>query len=236
MQQNQQQTTSKVSLKQAFTDPEFSRCSWVNVTNIIFHELTGINVIFLYSNTILALVLTGNSFTPRQGVYAINIVNTLASGMAVWTVRTFGRRPLLIWGHAGICVCHLMIATFILESIDIGVLVMLCVFMLIYQNTSGPIAWIYAAETLTDVGLGVSLNVLYGTILVLSLTTEPLMNSALTPVGVFYMLAFFSFVAVFFLYFYFKETMGLTEKQKKSLYSPAAIKENSQVAEAEFDN
>jgi hypothetical protein len=156
--------------------------------------------------------------------------------MAVWTVRKFGRRPLLIWGHAGICVCHLMIATFILESIDIGVLVMLCVFMLIYQNTSGPIAWIYAAETLTDVGLGVSLNVLYGTILVLSLTTEPLMNSALTPVGVFYMLAFFSFVAVFFLYFYFKETMGLTEKQKKSLYSPAAIKENSQVVEAEFDN
>jgi len=43
------------------------------------------------------------------------------------------------------------------------------------------------------------------------------------------MLAFFSFVAVFFLYFFLKETMGLTEKQKKSLYTPVAMKEISQV-------
>jgi len=175
MQQSQKETTSKVTLMQAYADPEYSRCSWVNFFQIMFHELTGINVIFLYSNTILSLVLKGSAFTPRQGVYAINIVNTLSSALSIWTVRTFGRRSLLIFGHVGICICHLMIATFILEGIDIGVLVMLCIFMLIYQNTSGPIAWIYAAETCTDVALGVSLNVLYGTIMVLSLTTEPLM-------------------------------------------------------------
>lgn len=73
---------------------------------------------------------------------------------------------------------------------------------------------------MTDVGLGVALNVLYGTIFVLSLVTEPLMQSKLHPAGVFYLLAFFSFVAVFFIWFNFKETMGLTEKEKKSLYSP----------------
>ena len=178
----------------------------------MFHELTGINIILLYSNTILALVLTGNSFTPRQGVYMISIINTVASAVSIWTVKAFGRRPLLIWGHAGVCITHIMIATFILLGIDFGVLVMMCVFMFIYQNTSGPIAWIYAAETLTDVGLGVSLNVLYGTIFILCLVTEPLMDSALHPSGVFYLLAFFSFCAVIFLYCFFKETMGLTEK------------------------
>lgn len=64
------------------------------------------------------------------------------------------------------------------------------------------------------------MNCLYGTIVILSLVTEPLMDSKLHPSGVFYLLAFFSFCGVFFVYFWFKETMGLTEKQKKSVYSP----------------
>lgn len=115
LQKNAQKTTSKVTLKQAFiSDPEYTRCSWINIINIIFHELTGINVIFLYSNTILAIVCSGASFTPRQGVYMINIVNTFASGISIWTIRTFGRRPLLLWGHSGICITHILIGTFIL--------------------------------------------------------------------------------------------------------------------------
>jgi Sugar (and other) transporter len=62
----------------------------------------------------------------------INIVNTLASGIAVWTVRTFGRRPLLLFGEAGISLTHICIATFILIQFDIGVLIGICVFMFIY--------------------------------------------------------------------------------------------------------
>lgn len=101
----------------------------------------------------------------------INIVNTIASAIAIWTVRTFGRRPLELFGQAGISIAHFLIATFILLQADYGVLIMLCVFMFIYQNTSGPIAWVYASETMTDVGLGVGMNVLYGTIVILSLIT-----------------------------------------------------------------
>ena len=41
-----QKKTSKVSLGQAYcSDERYTRASWVNFTNIIFHELTGINVI-----------------------------------------------------------------------------------------------------------------------------------------------------------------------------------------------
>jgi hypothetical protein len=49
--------------------------------------------------------------------------------------------------------------------------------MVVYQNTTGLIAWVYETETMTDVGLGIALQLLYGVILVISLKNEPLMES-----------------------------------------------------------
>lgn len=62
--------------------------------------------------------------------------------------------------------------------------------------------------------------VLYLTVLVLSLTTEPMMNSALQPQGVFFLFSFMSLIAVFFLYYYLGETMGLSKAEKKAIYVP----------------
>ena len=62
--------------------------------------------------------------------------------------------------------------------------------------------------------------VLYLTILLLSLTTDPLMDSKLQPQGCFFMFSFFSFMAILFLYFFLGETMGLSKSEKKALYVP----------------
>ena len=63
---------------------------------------------------------------------------------------------------------------------------------------------------------------LYLTVLVLSLTTEPMMESALQPQGVFFLFSIMSLVAAIFLYCYLGETRGLTNEQKKALYCPGA--------------
>ena len=44
-----------------FTDERYRRASWVNICQIIFHELTGINVILMYSSTILETILGTDS-------------------------------------------------------------------------------------------------------------------------------------------------------------------------------
>jgi hypothetical protein len=49
-----------------------------------------------------------------------------------------------------------------------GVLLGIFIFLLAYNMTSGPIAWVYAAETSVDVGLGFILMTLYGDVVVLS--------------------------------------------------------------------
>ena len=99
--------------------------------------------------------------------------------MSILSLRFFGRRTLLLFGHLGMCLSYLLMAIFTYTDLDYGVLVMLGSFLIIYQNTSGPVAWAYCVETCCDVSLGVCQLTLYSVVVVLSLITEPLMNSAL---------------------------------------------------------
>ena len=45
-------SSSGLTLKDALFNPQYRKATWVNIGYLIFHELTGINVIILYSSTI----------------------------------------------------------------------------------------------------------------------------------------------------------------------------------------
>ena len=107
---------------------------------------------------------------------------------------------------------------------DIGIILSMAVFMAIYQNTSGPVAWMYAQETLTDAALGVGINVLFFCIFSLGLATPYLIGSALGAAGTFYLFALFALMGFFTLYPTLKESKGLTEKEKKELYVPINLR------------
>ena len=206
------------------TDERFTRGSWVNIVNMINHELTGINVILAYSDTIQKNILgDGTSgFDARTGTYCIAGVNALAAVGGIWTCRNIGRKTLLFWGHIGVAIAHFSVGVFTITGQNYGVLGMICFFLVCYQLTSGPVAWVYATETCCDTGLSVALQTLWGTVLVLQLSTEPLMNSALQSQGVFFMFSIFSVAAVFFVYFFMAESRGLSDRDKKALYVPGA--------------
>ena len=87
----------------------------------------------------------------------ISVVNTLSTLVGIYFVRTFARKGLLLYGHTGIFLAHMLIAIFTITGFDVGVLTMICVFMFVYATSSGPVAWLYAAETCCDVSLGVAL-------------------------------------------------------------------------------
>ena len=219
--------STKVSLSQAlWHDEQYFRASWVNIINIIWHELAGINVIMLYSNIILTDIFgedTGEAgFTPRQGTYVVAAINLIGAMTAIWTINHFGRRVLLLWGHATIALSHFMIGISIMVNWNAGVLIGICLFLFIYQNTSGPIAYQYATETVCDSALSACLTTLYLTVLFLSLVTNPLMESKLQSQGVFFLMGILSVFAFIYLYIYFGESMGLSRAEKKALYVPGA--------------
>ena len=110
---------------------------------------------------------------------------------------------------------------------------MICVFIFIYANTTGPIAWVYSAETCTDVGLGVCLLTLWAVVLLEVLTVPTLMNTPIETSGVFFMFTIFGIISAVFVFFFLKETKGLTDQEKRNLYAPKSI--NPEQTEQEFE-
>ena len=187
---------------------------------IVFHELTAINVINLYSNQMFKQMnKDGAGFTPRQGTYALGVATVISGLISIEFVKHFGRRTLLIWGHIGIAGAHGLCAYFNYSSNNNGIIAMIILFDLIYYNSSGPLAWVYAAETLIDVALGIALTILYFSAFSLSVVSPILMqDDMLGPTVVFMMFSAFSFAGAIYAMIFIKETIHLNDREKKTLY------------------
>jgi hypothetical protein len=109
-------------------------------------------------------------------ISAFNMVGAVASFPIV---ARFGRKPILMWGYIFITIFHMTIGILTILDYNYAVLVFICLFIITYQISTGQIAWIYAAETCTDISLGAVIYMLWFTVLVLMLTSEPLMDSAI---------------------------------------------------------
>lgn len=125
-----QKETSTVTIKAAFTERYYRSGSWVALILMVIHELTGINAILLYSNTILA----GNTggLSPRTGVDIIGVINLISSGMSIWTAKTFTRRALFIWGHIFMGLCHIGVGMSFAFAAPTFTLIAMCMFMFFY--------------------------------------------------------------------------------------------------------
>lgn len=99
--------TNNLTLKDALWNPTYRMATWVNIGYIIFHELTGINVILLYSNTILA---KSGKFKPRTGTQIIGDIDVFGTFCSIFAVKYFGRRTLVVWGHLAIALAHFGVA------------------------------------------------------------------------------------------------------------------------------
>jgi hypothetical protein len=215
-------------LKIALTDPKYRPATWVNIGHIICHELTGFNIVMMYSNSIFHQLNDGKQsfLSPRQGTYLTGIINIFAAIVATQGVKHIGRRTLLIWGHLAMTSFHILIAWFSSRPGNENVmLVMIMLFIFAYQTTSGPVAWIYFAETTIDAALGLCLFVLWFTVFVLSLVCPVLMApTSIGPTNMFYLFAGLTSIGFFYCIAFIKETQGLSDKAKKMLFYPKRLK------------
>jgi hypothetical protein len=100
---------------------------------IIFHELTGINVIMLYSSTMFKqMSKNGGGISPREGTYLVGIVNSAASLLSVVLVKYFGRRTLVIYGHLMIAGIHTLTGILNIMNNSNGVIFCILAFLLVY--------------------------------------------------------------------------------------------------------
>ena len=98
----------------------------------------------------------------------LGFANAIGATVGIPAIKKINRRPLLIGGHLSFTLLHGFIGYMSYIENQNGVLAGTFVFLVAYGITSGPLAWVYAAETSVDVALGFILMTLYFNVVVLS--------------------------------------------------------------------
>lgn len=115
----------------------------------MFQQWTGINFVFYFGISFFQQL--GTISNPFLISLVTTLVNVCSTPVSFWTVERFGRRPLLIWGAAGMVVCQFIIA--IIGTIDgtnptvVKVqIAFICIYVFFFASTWGPGAWVVVGE------------------------------------------------------------------------------------------
>ena len=150
----------QVTMKQAlWTDPQYTRSSWIAILIMAFQCLTGYYAIIAYSSNLLEKDFNNGDtrINARQGVFLINGFNLLGAICAIYFIAKVGRRKIILIGQGGIAVSLVGIAivsTMESHEAHVALLALICIVAFLFQFTLGPLAPLYAAEVCTDVALG----------------------------------------------------------------------------------
>jgi SP family galactose:H+ symporter-like MFS transporter len=139
--------------------PLVRRALLVGVGLAVFQQITGINAIIYYANEIFADAgFTTAEQQAKATLYAVGLVNVLATFVAIAWIDHFGRRPLLFTGLVGMAVSltAVGISFAALEttpegatSVTVGgivTVVALVVFIASFAFSLGPVTWTIIAE------------------------------------------------------------------------------------------
>ena len=102
---------------------------------MFFHEVTGYNIILMYSSAIFAKMKNAegeHSFKGRSGTEIIGVINVIFALFALFLVKRIGRRTLLLYGHAGMSISFGFFAYFNIIKNDVGALAMIMLFLMFY--------------------------------------------------------------------------------------------------------
>ncbi|KAL4780410.1 general substrate transporter [Aspergillus varians] len=110
-------------------------------------QLAGVNFIFYYGTTFFEHSGITNSFIITLITNIVNVVSTLPG---LYMVEKWGRRPLLLFGAVGMCVCQFIVAivgTTTESSVSNKVLIaFVCVYIFFFASSWGPVAWVVTGE------------------------------------------------------------------------------------------
>ena len=105
------------------------------------------------------------------------------------------------------------VAVFYITEHDILTIIGINWFIMSFQLSQGPIAWMYAGEVASDTGLGLAILALYASLLEKAITMEFMVHSdTFGPAGMFFFLGGVTFIGAVFIFFFVKETAGLDDK------------------------
>jgi MFS transporter, SP family, sugar:H+ symporter len=115
----------------------------------MMQQWTGVNFVFYFGTTFFQSL--GTISNPFLISLITTLVNVLSTPISFYTIERFGRRPLLIWGAAGMVVCQFIVAIIGTASKQTApevsaMIAFICIYIFFFASTWGPGAWVVIGE------------------------------------------------------------------------------------------
>ena len=207
----------EIGYSEAFCGTQYRRANAVGIMMAIFQQTTGINVIFLYSNTVFANI----GWKPQKISGIIGIVNWLTTIVGILLLVKYGRRILMLYGNFFITITLCLTGVFSLMGWNVMVIAMTFAFISFFEFTSGPITWLYMSEILQDKTQSIATMLNWSVNLGISWGIPHLLE-AIGDDKIGYIFLFFGIFTAFatvFVYFFMLETKGKTPGEIEEMYS-----------------
>jgi len=204
---------------------------WVGIILSVFQQFVGINVIFYYSTTLWRSVgfEEKDSFTISV---ITSVTNILVTFVAIALIDRIGRRPILLFGSAGMAVSLAVMAIAFSQAdvVDGGpslpgawgpiALVAANLFVVSFGASWGPVVWVLLGEIfptrIRARALGVAAAAQWIANFAITISFPPLSSVSLVlTYGLYTLFAVLSFVFVFRI---IPETKGLSLEEANSLF------------------
>jgi MFS family permease len=129
-------------------------------------QLSGINLVLFYGGTVFSSVLKYGNWVQ----VIIGVFNFLPCIPAYYLIQRFGRKSIFIWGSIGMLVSLIPCGISLLvsekdksnETAPVLALVFLCIYIMSFAVSLGPLCWTYATEIMTEkaLSIGVAVNLI----------------------------------------------------------------------------
>jgi len=202
--------------------------TWFCFVFNIFNQQSGINAVNVYANSLLVQMQEqggGDDFpiSPIQGGYMVGAANMIFALGSIIYVERIGRRPIMIAGQLLMFAFLLICGLGVQKNWAMTSFVTILLFIGAFQATMGSIAWLYIPETCVDAGAGFAASSQFINLTVICLTFDFMIHSGMGVYGALWYHAAWNFIGFLFIMFVMRETRGLTDVQKKTLYTPKSV-------------
>ncbi|TDZ20166.1 Sugar transport protein 14 [Colletotrichum orbiculare MAFF 240422] len=213
--------------RELFTVPRNRRATQASGIIMAAQQFCGINAMAFYSSTIFREAgLQG--MAPLLASMGFGLATVLGAIPAIWTIDTWGRRPLLLATFPQMC--WTLLAAGFCFLIDKEQIALRCgllaafiyLFAIAYGPGEGPCAFVYSAEVFPlshrEAGMAwaVATNMFWATIVSL---TWPALLKSLGPTACFSLFAFTNFMSFWLIFFFLPETKQRTLEELDDVFA-----------------
>lgn len=203
----------------------------IGVGLAILQQVTGVNTVIYYAPAIFKGAGLQSDTAAIAATSGIGVVNVVFTGVSIWLIDRVGRRPLLLWGVAGMTAALIMLGLgFALRGdqaeaggggLGLITAVSLMIYIAFFAIGLGPIFWLLIAEIyplkLRAQGMSVATVANWGANFLVAYTFLTL-AAVLGKAGVFWFYALMGVITWFFVDRLVPETKGKTLEEVEEYF------------------